>query len=115
MFAGDRIYGIAAREDAADFLVNHALTLCLVFDRGNVFVDGLALLRCSNFLHIGAFRGEDHECNTEDCVGTRSENFKLYIAVSYLESHLCTLGAAYPVTLCLLERVGPIQTVETLQ
>ena len=59
--------------------------------------------------------GDDHERHTEDRVGTRGEDLQLAVRTLDVEEDLRTLRAADPVALDLLERVAPLEAVESVE
>ena len=59
--------------------------------------------------------GNDHERHAEDRVGTRGEDLQLAVRTLDVEEDLRTLRAADPVALDLLERVAPLEAVESVE
>ena len=49
-----------------------------------------------------------------DIPATSGEDNKLYITILHLESELGTLAATDPIALGLLERVGPVNLVQSI-
>ena len=111
----ERIDGIRAGEHACNLAVGYTLTLGTVFDPCQVLLDLGTLLVGSQAPDILALRRQHHERHAEHGVGTRGEDGDGSVLPLDVELHLRTFGAAYPVTLRIFERVGPIQAVESLQ
>ncbi len=86
-----------------------------MFDRLDIFVDFATLFSCSYLVDIDAFRSENHKRHSEHSVGSRSENFKHFVAVSYGEKHLGSLGTSDPVTLGLLKRISPVYLFKSFE
>ena len=75
----------------------------------------LLLLGSGERSHEFALGSEHHEGNTEHGVGTSGEDNKLHIAILHLKGEFSTLATANPVALGLLERVGPVNLVESVE
>ena len=65
--------------------------------------------------HEFALRCQHHERNAEDSVGASGEDSEVEVLTSHLELHLRALTSAYPVLLCLLDRVAPVDGVEAVE
>ncbi len=116
-FARKGIDRISTRKHAAHLLVDHTLTLGLVADAVDIAVDSLLLLGSGHHGHIVALRRQHHKRNPEHRVGSRCEYLKRQTVVASVDGklHLRTLRTAYPVALCFLQRVGPVELVESVK
>ena len=112
---GERIDGVGAGEHTRHFPVGDALTLGAVLDPLEILFYLLLVLVLNHALHILRLRSEHHESDAEDGIGTGGEDDEALVAVSQSETHLCSFRAAYPVALCLFERVGEVDGVESVK
>ena len=118
LFAGKWINGIRACEDTCHLSgLGHSFTLCLLLCKGKILLNGTLLLRCSQLLHPVALRSKHHKGNSKDRIGTGGEDCHIVLLFAArsdgLEDHLRTLRLAYPVALHLLERICPIQFIQS--
>ena len=65
--------------------------------------------------HEFALRRQHHERYAEDSVGASGEDSEVEVLTSHFELHLRTLTSAYPVLLCLLDRVAPVDSLQTVE
>ena len=114
-FSVERVDGVCAREDTAYASIHEAFAFGTVFDLVDVSIDGRFLFGCRYLCHIFAFRGENHERNTENRVGACREDSKGNVGTDDLEFHFSAFGTTYPVTLGLFEGVAPIDGIETVE
>ena len=115
LLACDGVDGIAAAEHAAHLLLYEALALGLVLHLVEVGINGCLLLGCHHLLHIFALGSQHHEGHAKDCVGAGGEDEQLLVAAHDGEEHLGSLAATYPVFLCFLDGVTPLDGVEVAQ
>ena len=122
VFACDRIHCISTREDTCHLMTSLTLTFSLALASIEISIDGSFLAGCSDHLHILAFRSEHHEGHSEHSVGTGCEDGEFeavlcgrIIVRHNLELCLCTFASANPVALCLLDRIAPVDGVETIE
>ena len=113
--ARERIYGIRARENARNLAVADAFALGTFLYILYVFGHSVALFVGGQFGHELAFWCEHHKRDTENGVGAGCEYGEFLVAVLNAELHLRSFRTAYPVALCLLERVGPVYCVESVE
>ena len=84
----------------------------------DVFLNLGLLLGCGKFVDKVALRCQYHESNTEHGVGTGSEDGEgliVIVPVPNPKLHLCTLRPAYPVLLCLLDGVAPVDGLQSVE
>ncbi len=86
-----------------------------MFYGSKILVDGLTLCGCGHHIDVCAFRSEYHESDTEYGIGTCCEYLQLHIATVDREAHLGTFRTSDPVALCLFERVGPVECIQTVE
>ncbi len=115
LFARERVDGVGTGEHSGYFLVDHALALRLVADALLILLDCCALLGSSDHIDIFAFGSKNHERYAKHRVGTCGEYFQLHVAVGDGEAHLSALRAANPVALGFFERVGPVDSIESVE
>ena len=116
LFTRKRIDGICAGEYTADMLVHESLAFGAALGSGYVGCHGFALFGGGDFVHIFAFGSKHHKSNTKNRIGTSGEYFEVYIISSFDgKMHFCSFATTYPVALCFLERVGPIDGVKSLK
>ena len=115
LFSCDRVYRIRAGEDSGDVAVYHTFTLCTFLCTVEISLYSLFLSFCSKLCDKLAFRSKDHECNAEYGIGACCEYSEFNIAILYVELHLCTFAASYPVTLCLLQGIGPVYSFKAVE
>ena len=80
-----------------------------------IFLHSLSLFGSGDLFHIVALGSKHHESHAKHSVGTGSEYLKVNIASCDMEFHLCTLRTTYPIALCLLKRVSPVDSVKTFK
>ena len=96
-------------------MVNHALALSASLDIFDIFVHGRTLFRCGDLVHEFALRSEHHEGDAKHGVGACGEDGEGFVAVGYLELYLSSLAASYPVLLCLLDGVAPLDGLQSVE
>ena len=114
-FTGQRILGIRACEDSRHTPVADTLTLGAFFGRLDVGIHLITPVVGSKLGDQFTLGSEHHERHPEDRVGACREYGELLAAAFHLEAQLCTLRAAYPVALRLLERICPIDGLKPCQ
>ena len=117
-FSGQRVHSIGAAEDTCHGLgVRYPLALRLLLDICEVLLDRALLLRRSKSLHEVAFGCEDHERHAEHGVRPGGEygNVGLRLTGVALEDYFAAVGLADPVALHLLERIRPVDPVQSFQ
>ena len=96
-------------------MVHLAFTLRALLHVSQVLVNGCLLVGCGELLYEVTLRSQHHERHAEHRIGTGGEDGKVLVRVGHLELYLCTFRTANPVALRLLQRVGPVNGVETVQ
>ena len=109
------IDSIATREHTTHLLLDHAFTLGLVLYLINIGINGSTLVCSYHIIHIDALGRQNHEGDTKDGVGTRGENQQALVAARDGEGHFGTLAVADPVALGLLDRLGPLDSIQVTQ
>ena len=117
-----RIDGIAAREHTRHLMVHLTVTLCALLHVVKVFFYLLLLLRCGQFCHQLRLRSQHHERHAEHRVGTGGEDGETLLVLSraggvigYFEIDFRTLRATNPVALRLLQRVSPVNLLQSVK
>ena len=113
--AGEGIHGIGAGEDTRHAMVADAVALGAFLHVGDVFVNGGALFGSGQLVNEFALGSQHHEGHAEDGVGTGGEDGELHVAVLHGKLHLRSLRTAYPVALGLLQRVGPVDFLQSVE
>ena len=96
-------------------MVYLALTLGAACHILYVFLYLILLLRSGEFLDQVALRSQYHERNAKHGIGTSGEDGELLVRVSNLKLHLGTLRTSYPVLLRLLDRVAPVDGLQSVE
>ena len=115
LLASDGVDAVRTREHACYGTVYLALTLGAALHVGQVLVHLLFLLGRGELCYKFAFGSQHEEGDTEHGVGTGGEDGELYVAVCHLYLHLGTFATAYPVLLCLLDAVAPLDGIQAIQ
>ena len=117
--AGEWVSSIRTCEDTAHTLgLGNTLTLRALLCLLDVGLHSLLLLGSGHICNPLVLRRNNHKCYTENSVGTSGENLQFAtLAICHLgiEEYLCTLRATNPVALNLLQRLAPLEAVETVQ
>ena len=110
-----RIDCIAARENTRNATVAYAFAFG-TFGRPFQIGFDLRFLRfCGQLQNEFAFGGKHHESYAEHRVGPCGEYGELKVAVFYLEPDFRTFRTSDPVALGFFKRIGPLQSVQTVQ
>ena len=115
---GQRVHRVRAGEYAGGLAgLRNALALRLLLGLRQVFIHGGALLGRREAVHPLALGRQHHEGDAEDGVGPRGKDGHIvgFAAVGNLEIDLCSLAAANPVALHLLEGVGPLERLQVVE
>ena len=107
--------GVAAGEDARDFVVDHAFAFGAAFDVFHVFSHSFALIFCCQLFYQFAFWCQHHEGDAEHRVGTGGEDGERGVGVGHAEFHFRALRASDPVALGLLNAVAPVDGVQAVE
>ena len=111
----ERIDGISSGKHTRHAAVHEALALGAVLDAVEILVDSLFLFGGYYLIHIFAFGSQNHEGDTKYGIGTCRKDGKFDVRINHLELHLSTFRTAYPVLLCLFERIGPVYFIESVE
>ena len=96
-------------------MVYHSLAFRATFDILNIFIDGRPLISGSYHIYELRLRCEHEESNAEHSICTSGEDGERRLLTIHLDLHLSTLRASDPVFLCLLDRVAPLYSVESVE
>ena len=122
---GDGVDGVCTGEDAAHLLdLGLALTLRAVLGPGDVSLYLGFLLRRGDAVNEFVLGAQHHERHPKDgirpggenlkCRVIRIFNFQFSIFIFQREPNRSTLAPAYPVPLDLLQRIGPVYLLQTI-
>ena len=115
LLARQRVDGIAACPDSRHLFLYLTFAFGLVAHLFEVSPDRFLLSGRGQHGDIFRLRSEHHEGDSEDGVGTRGENLEAEVLPGHGETHLGAFRPAYPVALGLLERVAPLEPVESVE
>ena len=96
-------------------MVCHTVELGALLHVSKIFLYLGLLLGSGKLLYEFALRSQYHECYTKDSVGTCGKDGEVEILISHLKLHLGTLRASYPVLLCFLDRVAPVNCFKSIK
>ena len=92
-----------------------ALPLGAFLRLGDVLLDGGPLFGRGKVVNPFVLRSDDHEGNAEDRVGTRGEYLEFSVGALDVEEDLGAFRTADPVALDLLQRVAPLEPLQSVE
>ena len=114
-FAREGIHRIAAREHAAHLAIRDAFAFRALGGGGHIGLHLFAAVGRGELRHEFAFGSEHHEGYTENRVGARGEDREFHVAVFHRKLHLRAFRTPDPVALRFLDRIGPVEFVESVE
>ena len=96
-------------------MVGHALKLGAALNISQILVDFSLLSLSCQLRNEFALRRKNHESNTEHSIGTGCEDGEVLVRVLNRELHLSTLRASNPVALSLLDRIAPLNGIQSVE
>ena len=112
---------IWAREDTCHLTVRHTFQLCALLYIRQILLYLSLLSLWSEFCNELWLWCQYHEANTKHRISTRCKDRKLTLFLTLtswckvFEFNLCTLRTANPVLLCLLDRVRPVDCLQSIK
>ena len=113
--AREGVDGIRTREYARHAAVGNAFALGALLRGFEVGFHLGALAVGGQLLDEFALGGQHHKRHAKDGVGAGREDGEFQVAVLHAKLHLRAFAAANPVALCLLDRVGPVNGVQSVE
>ena len=112
----ERIDRIGPGKLSADpFRIGHTFPFRPFLGLLKVFVHGLLILRCGQPSDQFMLRSQHHKRNAKDRIGPRGKDLELLLHALDREKDLCSLAPSDPVALDLLQRVAPLQSVQSVE
>ena len=113
--AGKRIDAIRTAEHTRHAAVGDTFAFSAFLRTFEVSIHFCFLFRCGELSHQFAFWSQYHKGNAKHRIGTCGKDGKFKITVFYLKLHFSTFRTANPVLLCFLQRIRPVNAVQSVE